>query len=249
MKTLIFPDVHLRHKALEQLLNAYPADRYVSLGDWFDMFGDTAERNRETAIWLQRHFEKFEKLLGNHDVAYYRCKQNKFYDCCGYTNVKRLVISDHISDGMWKKFRLHVWVDGWLVSHAGVHRVLLQDVPRSEFRTVIDTVCEEALETLEAGKPHWFLGAGKDRCGWIGQEFGGIIWMDWDSLEPIEGLCQLVGHSFQQDHEPKQKSENSSDNFCIDTGLRHFSVIEDGRLQVFKVSDFTGNTRPLKVAV
>lgn len=53
---------------------------------------------------------------------------------------------------------------------------------------------------------------------------------------PINGLNQIVGHSFAEN--VRTKNIPDSTNYCIDTALRHVVEIkEDGTLQIVKVTN------------
>ena len=70
---------------------------------------------------------------------------------------------------------------------------------------------------------------GEDKVGM--QRFGGPLWMDWDSLIPIPGINQIVGHT--SDTEVREKSTRRSRNVCLN--VKHAEVagmLCDGRLEI-----------------
>ena len=68
------------------------------------------------------------------------------------------------------------------------------------------------------------------RAGWVrggDQAKGGCTWLDWDEeFEDIPGVPQIVGHTIGK--EPRWKGAS----LCLDTQLRHYAVIEDGKVTV-----------------
>lgn len=249
MKTLILSDPHELVEQVDQLRKTVPHDRCVCLGDWFDDWKSPAERLKRTLEYVQANPE-IENLLGNHDVPYFFNQEPLSYPdfyCPGYTKDRGALALRLLRSWSRSNLRLHMWVDGWLLSHAGVHPYLLRAAPsEAEHREVIDYACAEALRALHRRKRHFMTGRGADRAG-NEQQIGGINWLDWNSFQAIPGLNQIVGHTYGK--EPRQKIlPGRSVNFCIDTGFHHFAVITDGRLEVFQTEDFIGTWHRRKTA-
>lgn len=220
MRTLVIPDVHTKFWLVERILKE-PHDQAVWLGDFFDDWGDTPEIAEQTALALMRMQKESKKddvfLLGNHDGMYLWPEVAQKLACSGFTPAKAKAIKAAINvKEVRQRFKLHTTVDGWLLSHAGLH--VYHRNPR------LMEEQGEILKDLAEGRVHMALHAGRSRGG--NALHGGINWLDWREFEPIEGVRQICGHT--QGAEVRQKGEN----YCIDTGLRNYAVIEDGRVEI-----------------
>src|ERR1019366_3686901 len=174
-------------------------DRLLLMGDFFDDYQtgvtDAADTASQVKQWLNS--PNTTCLLGNHDMSYGWCRQNRRLICPGYDAAKWITINATVTNRDWQKFALHAWLESgkvsWLVSHAGIHSVWLEGVEPGKYREFIDRACADAWTCLNRGEHHFLLGRGVSRSG--DQRIGGICWMDWDELVPIPGLNQLVGHT------------------------------------------------------
>jgi calcineurin-like phosphoesterase family protein len=225
MARLIIPDIHQDHLKAEEIIAKVPHDSVVFLGDYFDQFHDTPSHAAATAQWLEKRIAEHPEdvfLIGNHDVQYLWgiCR------CSGYSFLKDQAIISAVKSvkSLRKHLKLYTFVDGWLVSHAGLtnHYVKGSDDPIQYLKQVAD-ICMEKLEK-HFPESHFLLEAGTDRGGWL--PYGGITWCDWRKFEPIPGIKQLVGHT--KSYLPRV----NGDNHCIDTQLKHYAVIENGNLRV-----------------
>jgi hypothetical protein len=225
MKELIIPDVHLKHRRVQEILDREPADRNIFLGDWFDDFDDNPTMNADTADWLVKRMESTTSgtdvfLLGNHDT-HYLFPQVPQLICSGYNSYKAAAIRKIVKEEHRDRFRTHAFsLSGGniMFSHAGLHPDLLPSL------TVLEDIAEQAINDLKNKKMHYFFGAGYSRGG--RQRIGGINWLDWSEFIDIDGAPQLVGHSVGR--HPRQTGQS----YCIDTNLDHYAVIEDGILSI-----------------
>ena len=121
MQTLIVPDIHLRWRLVDGLIQDVGADHIIFLGDFFDQFNDTADQNRRQAVWLQGQLKLPNRtfLWGNHDLHY--AHPSIHTECSGYSEGKCQAINEVMSSADWRRFQWHCWQDGWLISHAGLH--------------------------------------------------------------------------------------------------------------------------------
>jgi hypothetical protein len=218
MRTLVCPDIHEEITTLERLLaDAGPCDKTVFLGDFYDSFNRTTQTTVATLNWLLENHARpdYEFLYGNHDLPYAFPGIRELL-CSGHSMSTAQLLREHPE--IWKNFKLHTGVDGWLITHAGVH-------PKAICLDDLDACCESTLIGLASGTAGHAVRAGWARGG--NQEYGGLTWLDWnDEFEPIEGVKQIVGHS--RGDEPRWKG----DNVCIDCDLKYYAIIEDGKLTV-----------------
>lgn len=237
MRNLIFSDPHEEVERVELLRKTIPHDRAYCLGDWLDTYRTSSDQLKKTLEYIKGNPE-IESVLGNHDIPYFFGGRAEEFYCPGFTRERGAAARRTLGPMYETHFKLHHWVDGWLLAHAGVHPYLLRGVATfAEKFEVIEYACAEAMKALHEGRRHFMTGWGADRGG-DEQRVGGITWLDWNSFQAVPGLNQLVGHTMDKAIRSKQTPE--SINFCMDTALRHFAIIEDGQLEFFLAEDFIG---------
>lgn len=239
MKTLIIPDLHHHTGWVKGFLDQHPHDQVVFLGDYFDQFHDGPIQARETALWLKEMLQnkKAVFLFGNHDMGYAFPRNPWLTYCPGFSEEKREAIDNILKPEDWKKLKLHHWVDGWLLSHAGVSSHIFGGANDAVTREMIDQTCNEALANADSLEKVPALGCGFARGGW--QFKGGIIWLCWSEFEPIPGLNQIVGHT--PDPIPRKmilssekRDASGSQNHCIDTFCRYAGLLENGEFRIIE---------------
>jgi hypothetical protein len=226
MRTLIVPDIHNRIERADHWLATQTYERVVFLGDYFDDFGDDVRDARKTALWLRDRMDSTDDvfLLGNHDAAYMFPRKDELY-CSGFTKAKAKAIREILKPGHWRRLKLAHEEQGWLLSHAGVHPVWIEEPAMAK----ILLRCDEAMKRTARGNMDPILGAGVDRGGSL--LFGGPLWMDWDSLVPIPGINQIVGHT--PGREVRERTTKESRNFCLDVkNASVAAILCDGRLDI-----------------
>ena len=230
MSTLIIPDLHHHTQNADRWLNAVQFDRVIFLGDYFDYFDDKdcVEEASETASWLARQMEQPNCvfLLGNHDAAY-MFPECPALHCPGFTKAKARAIHKILRPKHWKRFQIATVEGGWLISHAGFHPSLIAGL-------TLDAIlkkCARALRNAARGTVDPILRAGLDRDG--SQPVGGPLWLDWESLVPIRGINQIVGHTPGGD--VREKVTADSKNYCLD--VRNGSaaaILSNGEIQMME---------------
>ena len=253
MKTLIIGDLHNKVGWVEACINAVKPDLTVFLGDYFDSFDETLEGTTRTAQWLKESLDHPNRvhLLGNHDMPY-RFPMNFNLSCPGFTRDKSSLINDILSTGTsWEKMRSFHWIDGWLLSHAGIHLNLLHPLKGFDLKE-LRKLEEEAFEKCLMDISTPFFGCGFSRGG--SYPCGGITWQDFDvDFVPIEGVNQIVGHtphptakvklmgndsekvihcSWDEYLSVHEKTPMKSVNLDIDTCRRYYAILEKGKVQV-----------------
>lgn len=220
MKTLVIPDVHENYAAVQRVLDAEEGfDKAVFLGDWFDRFTSQPGDMLATARWLAANQENpdFVFLYGNHDMPY--CYPQRGLLCSGHQPYLKATLLE-AGVYMRKHFRLFCRVEGYLLSHAGFTPLRIETVPD------LESLEQGVLAQLKDGSAvPSLVAAGWARGG--DQDKGGCTWLDWeDEFEDIPGVPQIVGHTKAK--EPRWKGAS----LCLDTMMKHYAVIEDGRLTV-----------------
>jgi 3',5'-cyclic AMP phosphodiesterase CpdA len=245
---LIIPDVHEQFVKLTMILRFYKhVDWVVFLGDFMDTFDGLTWQTWEIVKWLAENLAnpKYIFLWGNHDLGY---AFYKAFECSGFDKNKLEIVQKYLNDQHWKNFKLIHWLgpygtldpgnsvqpQEWMISHAGIHPRLLNPVLGPD-KAWLQEKTEIAMEQLRyGGAISDYLAWGRGRGGIA--NVGGLVWLDWQTeFTPIEGLNQIVGHSYAPNVRIKQGP--NSYNYCIDTHLNNvIEVKEDGTLKVVKVN-------------
>mgnify|MGYP001221638616 CR=1 FL=1 len=253
--TLVIADIHhdfaQAEAWIEQLAGRFQS--VVFTGDYFDSHGtgDTPEDMAATAAWLQRSLARPERihLVGNHDLSY--LFPGKFTACSGFTDEKQAALAPFLRDPVFQRLRPAVEVDGWLLTHAGVHRQLCKDLRPEQ---VLPAIEAQWAEIQAGGQPPLFA------CGYArggDRPYGCITWQDFDEARPTPGLHQIFAHTpaatvrvhwmipdrrhilkraHRLDRIPGEvvaRGQATGINVCADTELRSVLLIEDGTLTVF----------------
>lgn len=224
MKYLIIPDVHHRIKIAQSLIDSVPHDHVIHLGDHQDNFGDSVQDAIATAKWTRERVDAGDTIiLGNHDLPYWFWNAKHDWGC-GWTPDKHRAIQDIIPEPLRKRFKLWDVVDGWTLSHAGFTSMYSQLIPHHDIFM---------SETLWEKKTHpliYHVGEARGgRGSW--ENGGGIIWLDWDDLQMSTVPSQIVGHT----PHAKPKFDSKKQLHCLDTHLRHYGILEDGKLSAHDV--------------
>lgn len=229
MKILVLPDIHNRIEEAQHVLETYPHDKLIFLGDVFDQFDDNADDAFKTARWFKEQIQKYGDkavwLLGNHDAPY-RFPFNKAMWCPGFEQQKSKAINSVMTQEEWNKIKLCHFQEGHLFSHAGFSK----DLFRVEKQYEIENILSESKIAIDYTKNlvyHRFMAWGRSRGG--SDRFDGCLWVDWHALNPIEGINQVVGHS--HGHEVRFKETENSKNWCLDTGLKYIGILEDSKFR------------------
>jgi len=229
-KILIFSDTHQDVDKAEKIIKEESADINIHVGDFFDsMFHNNQGFIQKTCKFIEKYskLENHYFLFGNHDLPY--LYENQFTICSGFEIVKKTYINNSLDvKKIREKFLWYIWIDDFLVSHAGLHPYFLPEKMEINKVNIDKFLKEEQAECnhkLLNGFPHWFFLAGKARDG--KQKFGGLTWLDFDDeFKIIEGIPQIVGHTFHS------RIGCNRGNFCIDTNLNYYLTITNGKFEV-----------------
>ena len=226
-KTIIIPDIHLKHKIIDDFLNNIEYDEAVFLGDYFDDFGDTVLDNVTTARWLKKSLKnkKHIHLMGNHDLPY-RVK-GKGYLCSGFSTTKCKAINYILNEEDWAKLKSFYYKEieskSILFTHAGLSSPLY-DQSKGDINSFLSDSEEKLKSNFKKQKyeDSWITDIGHRRGGRA--SFGGVFWCDIHEFKPVDGICQIFGHTIQSNFEPIEIFKN---NWCIDTNLKYVMNIND----------------------
>lgn len=176
MKTLVVGDIH-GHKDSVKAALAFDGN-VVFVGDFMDSFSQSVESQfgclADVLDAIQEQNGRVTGLLGNHELSYLDPEMR----CSGW-NEKAHGYMIHIASRVKELLLPYAWINGVLVSHAGVSQGLLDELGQT---------LQEYLEKREFYQIGYKRG-GKDANG-------GLFWNDFNTeMIPVPGLTQVVGHS------------------------------------------------------
>lgn len=197
-KIVAFGDIHGRDCWKDIVEQNSDADKFISLGDYFDSFeinSETQQRNfKELCLFKEKNMDKMILLLGNHDVSYI------IEDICSGFQYGAAPSIKHLLSTYKDLLQMAYCEDNILFTHAGVGETWLHnnifeiDIP------IIAKDLEEAINLQWLYRPNCFRFTGwRDDSG---DELGQTpIWIrpssllrDTKSLRK-DGIIQVVGHT------------------------------------------------------
>ena len=229
-KILVIPDIHHKVGRVAEILHKETPDRVIFLGDWFDDFYDTLRNCRDTALWLSNRIDNYPEdifLWGNHDLAYGFPSRETY--CSGFATDKHIAIKDVMSSSHWDRFKFTHWEGDWLFSHGGLTAPHVNGIMNDGLKYWLEGEERDAQLRVRSGKPHWMYQPGMSRGGRA--VFGGVTWCDVSEFLPIDGVNQVFGHTPQHrpwkyDIKRRKGKKITGENYCIDTHLQHYGLIE-----------------------
>jgi Calcineurin-like phosphoesterase len=227
-KTLVIPDIHDQIETAQSIVDREIFDQVVFLGDFFDGHSTGVKEARESAAFLRSLLSerKAHILIGNHDIHYF---WNTGWHSSGYSLEKQdAILMEMGPDHYRHKAKLYLWVEGWLLTHAGLSAYL---APATNLKGWLEGQSRQAFHDLGVGDHHFLLEAGRARGGI--EKCGGIIWCDWREFIPICNVDQLFGHT--RANCVRETFANESHSVCLDTGLKHYAILQNGQIEIKKV--------------
>lgn len=218
MKTLVVGDLHGKY---EIAMRALEFDgNIIFIGDYVDSYDRTTEEELMTLDLVLDAIKstdgRVRGLLGNHEMGYID------------TSMGASRSSVEVQIGMMTRpihlLESYIWLDGILLSHAGVSQKLL-----NYLKVHVSGYLDDRR----------FNQIGDARRNYVaGIPAGGLFWCDWwKEFDPVSGLRQVVGHSRYRppgaDPGVVTKGENYNID-CLDT-KHECLVITDGKVSFQKV--------------
>lgn len=236
---LVIPDIHQNIRWTEAILDkeAAAADKIVFLGDYFDTKVDSAADVAKTCQYLsqlhKRLASKSHFLLGNHDLPYLYDLQNERspkshlpnpYFNGAYNAYLTESIRPNLSAAFLTSLEPFTHVQGWILSHAGIHPHHLE----TNSQTALDTLYQKLkaqIAKLPDERPKELAAIGTARGG--AEEHGGILWQDWfNEFEDLLEWPQIVGHTLIAEPNKKGRSWN------LDTKNGSYGILTNGELEI-----------------
>ena len=229
-KYLVISDIHNRVNTAQSIIDSVEHDFVIFLGDYFDAWDDNASDAYITARWLKRSLQNPSHIhmMGNHDIAYRYSHEMQDIDCPGWTQEKQIRINEVLTPDDWSNIKFYHRIDNWMFLHAGLHKRYFEHPIDGFSLAYVEEVCLDAKAYASMRMSHPIFSYG----GRMGYNYpGGIFWLHWPDFDIIEGVNQVVGHTL--DLMPRTLHFGDSKNYCIDTGLTHYGIFQDGKFDVF----------------
>jgi len=185
---IIVGDIHGNVEKVRAFLGYKPEEEHIALGDYIDSFHEPQGRQ---LLALQLLLDSPAILLwGNHDLHYLKTPP---FICTGYQHKNEQVYRDLVEANKYR-FLASYAVDGWLLTHAGVHIRLAQH--KTDVVAIADRLNSKMTEYLE--KPYepgsngiFSIGGGRGgEC-----RNGGIFWYDFKRETGLAPIPQIFGHT------------------------------------------------------
>lgn len=222
-KVLLVPDLHQDHRFLERIISAEPIEQFkkvVLMGDYFDG-RDPGTKGPLATRAMARLIRQLEARLGprlillwgNHDLGYYLYRRSlEMPDGLRWTWADHRSIlgigpesqacarevAEEWPLGFWMKLRPFTLLEGYLISHAGLHPRFYREAAASiseGLRQVNGRWMRAVGSLVGQGILDPILDAGEARGGAAGS-VGGPLWLDWNrEFQCGLPVGQIVGHT------------------------------------------------------
>lgn len=183
----------------------------VSLGDLLHLGHDSHVRDRDTAEFARGLFDVM--LLGNHELWHsHGLDAGRFNGMHNdvFPEVKHMIQS-------WRDQYVPAYaLDGALLTHAGVHSVYLDQMPKdSNARDLERIIARRWKSRLATGKKDPLFDAVSPLRGGASNQVGGLFWADHHEhlTDHKKSVIQIYGHSPQKDVTFSEKNV-----YCVDVG-------------------------------
>jgi len=213
LKHVFVGDIHGKVEMIEMALEK--DGKIIFMGDFQDSFDRPVKDHAKCYELVLAAIDsgKAESLLGNHELSYMIPK----HQCSGWQQDRYEMFMQYKND-INSKFQSFMTFPGnWLVTHAGLHPIVLdyavklnqafEDDPNSFLYS--EYAIQSWIDDIHSSA-HWI---GRYRGG--PNSVGGIFWCDFKAeFAPIEGLNQIFGHTAGR--EIRTRCTPNSFNYCID---------------------------------
>lgn len=176
MKTLIIGDLHGKLHIVEKAIKSNY--NCIFIGDYIDDYTRSIEDQIETLRLVldlaETNPEKYTALMGNHELSYL----DREMRASGWNATTQIHV-DHLSSRMRSILKPFIFINNYLISHAGVSQALLDN---------LGLTLKEYLDN----KNYSQIGYARGGLSPV----GGLYWCDWfREFDPIPNQSQIVGHS------------------------------------------------------
>jgi hypothetical protein len=142
---IICGDIHGNVEKVKTFLAYKPEAEHVAVGDYLDSFFEPVARQIEALQLLMS--SNAVLLWGNHDLHYL---QPPLFQFAGF-NLDHANVFQEILEANIRRFKPAYVADGWLCTHAGVHRILAKDRTVQELERLFCEEWELYLQDISRG--------------------------------------------------------------------------------------------------
>lgn len=216
---IILTDIHEEIEKADIVINQYPNETFILLGDYFDKKFSAPSNSYKVAEWVKSKLydKRFTLLWGNHDLPY-AFPDNYHVQCGGYNKERQYYINKVLNAEDWNKFKWFTSHKNWLFSHAGINKNHAKSIEELNFHV------NEATNCLKSARYHRFFDASSTRGGRLEPGKGGIVWEDWSEFKPYAGYNQIIGHT--PGAKPRWKKGKKTINLNINVKEMHYVIID-----------------------
>jgi hypothetical protein len=238
-KILIIGDIHNNTPKVDKILDEWgDKDPVVFVGDYWDSFDENyknldgyysmrTDKAERTAKWVKHQLTIPSRILliGNHCLGYmspFPC----FCSCSGFSTKKWEAINSVMSEDDWSKMKFFHQIEHYWISHAGITPYHFECPVRGLTVETIEEKLRRARFAFNAGNRNSDLECIVAADRWRGGNCirGGIVWCDWRSLDEIDGVIQIVGHT------PQTKIIEKPGRINVDCGLLECLILNTSTL-------------------
>lgn len=225
--TVIVGDLHGRLDIAEAVyMAARGLYNIVFVGDYLDSYDRTSAEEFATLNYVHTLAQRFPEdvvgLLGNHELSYFMGKSMR---CSGWNVTTDMLVNTRKLDYL-RHLKEYVWVNDYLVTHAGIPNYVTDGKAQHEIRETID-------EYMLHDRSRYDIGYA--RGGWA--DVGGPFWQDFNfEFTPTSGVPQIFGHTHGEGIRRK------GDSFCIDclgSEKKELLVVGPCSAEIVALEDFT----------
>jgi hypothetical protein len=211
MKTIVVGDLHGRVEVVEAVLK-HEDYNIIFIGDYLDSY----DRPVVDQMWVldtilaavRNNPDRVYALRGNHELSY----QDAPMRCSGYNYETQHQLGERDLSPLLD----YMWVDEYLISHAGVSQRLL-DAIELPLKVYLTTGVFDQIGRARGGR----------------HPIGGLFWCDWwEEFTPVKGVPQIVGHSNYRPEGAAEGITRSGNSYNIDCleRVNEVLVLEKGKL-------------------
>ena len=230
---VIVGDIHGRKEIVEKVLEKFPDEHKVFVGDFLDSYDRSSEDCIEalvTAMWA----DNTTILMGNHELSYVLPDTHR---CSGYSK-KTQTMFNHIKDEYLDKVRLYLELDVddegmWLVTHAGLTGPSISRQAEEHLSYISNKGFSPQNPAFNIG---WYRGG-------LQATHGGILWCDfYAEHDGVPGVTQIVGHTARRERKDPpgifyHEGKNTWNIDCQDRAPEVLIVYENGTTQIVNLDD------------
>lgn len=211
--TIAIGDIHGRNN-WKRIVEEHPNDRIVFLGDYCDPYeemknSDVLSNLLDIIDLKTKRKDDIILLLGNHDMHY-------LYENFTVGTRFNQSIAELIKDLFEERreyFQFAYQEDNILYTHAGVSNLWWSKYFKGMTGEGAPSIAEQLNNpTDEQFKVMCLVGFNRGGCC----ECGGIFWAGAEETrnDPLQGMCQVVGHSQMKGVQTVVQSEDTSITYC-----------------------------------